>query len=393
MKTLKQLNEAAQNAKLEVQDDTINYISKAELEKYLDVAKAFLSEDSREIIKYLINHNASYISELSNDKEDNALAGFYNYGKANTDELKALKANIKNVNDSGRILEVPVFQTKEQFDAIISRTVAPDEIILDLKTEKGRNAVVKKYEPLIHKICKQFHGKSNLTYEDLLSAANEAMAWALKNYGHVRKDKTDEEADAIKGYTFGQYAAYSIRNVILDNIKNYSQTVRVPISQQQKEKEETGRNTKSNTISGDQFAGGDDDGNKTIFDFIPDDDDASTALDREDVDKLWKEIYAELEKHFDPKVMDIFYSFNGLNGHEKVAGTKLQAKYNMSGPQITYYCFSVRKYMMQNKKLADKVKEVYKLMMECQNDLDRRTNDGEPLYINGGTSNTSVDEQ
>lgn len=391
MKTLKQLDEALQASKIKVQDDTINYISKAELEKYLEIAKAFLSEDSRNIVKYLIDNNNTYISDLSNDKEENALAGFYNYGKASTEELKKLKEWIKNVNNSGRLLEIPVFQTKEQFEGIINKEVAADEIILDLKSEKGRNAVFKKYEPLIHKICKQFHGKSNLSYEDLLSVAHEAMAIAIKDYGQIRKKKTEQQEEAIKGYTFGQFAAYAIRNLILDNIKNFSHTVRIPISQQQKEKQKTGHNTKSNTISGNKAVGHDDEGNKSLFDFMADSSDTSSGLDKADIKKLWKEIFDELESEFEPKIIDMFYSFYGLNGHKQLQNKQLAAKYNIKASQVTYYCFRVRNYIMTNKKILNKFKDVYELMKECQNDVDRMTNDNEPLYIHI-TENTSIEE-
>ena len=60
MKTLKQFNEAVQAAKIKVQDDSVNYLSKAELEKYLEVAKAFLSENTRNIVKYLIDNIISF---------------------------------------------------------------------------------------------------------------------------------------------------------------------------------------------------------------------------------------------------------------------------------------------------------------------------------------------
>ena len=391
MKTLRELNEAIQASKIKVQSDSINYISKNELEKYLEVAKGFLSDSAKNVIKYLIDNNTSYISELSTDSDENALAGFYNSGKADSEDKKKLKIWIKDVNDSGRLLEIPVFQTKEQFDAIIGKKIAPDEIILDLKSEKGKNAVLKKYEPLIHKICKQFHGKSNLSYEDLLSVAYEAVAIAIKDYGQIRKKKSSDQEEAIKNYTFGSFLAYSIRNLILDNIKNFSHTVRIPISQQQKEKKETGRNTKSNTVSGNKAVGHDDEGNKSLFDFMADSSDSSSGLDQEDMKRLWKEIFSELEDEFEPKIIDMFYSFYGLNGHKQLQNKELASKYNIKPSQVTYYCFRVRNYIMTNKKILNKFKDVYELMKECQNDADRMANDNEPLYIHI-SENTSVTE-
>lgn len=391
MRTLSQFNEAKEASKLKIQENSINYISSAQLKKYLEIAKAFLSDDTKNIINYLIDNNASYISELSTDSDENALVGFYNTGVADTQEKKDLKQWIKNVIDSGRILEIPVFLTQEQFNQILSKKISPDEVILDLKSEKGRNEVVKRYTPLIHKICKQYNGKSNVQYDDLLGWAYLGMTTAMNQYGKVRSNKSSEEAEAIKSYTFGQYAAYIIRNTILDNIKETAHLVRIPVSQQRKEKVTTGKNVKNHSISGDKPVGHDDEGNKSIFDFIADTSDPSSNLDREDVEKLWKEIFDDLEDHFDNKVMDIFYSFYGLNGYKKVQNKILAKKYNVKPSQITYYCFKVREYILSNKDLKDKIIDVYELMKECQNDDDNKNSMNEPLYINPN-ENTSLPE-
>ena len=49
--------------------------------------------------------------------------------------MKQLYRWVANVVKSNRLLEIPVFQTKEQFDAILNRTVAPDEVIIDITSE------------------------------------------------------------------------------------------------------------------------------------------------------------------------------------------------------------------------------------------------------------------
>ena len=55
----------------------------------------------------------------------NALAGFYNVGMPEKADLKELWKCIDTVNKSGRLLEIPVFQTKEQFEGIINKKIAP----------------------------------------------------------------------------------------------------------------------------------------------------------------------------------------------------------------------------------------------------------------------------
>lgn len=387
MKTLTQLsNKQANkndNGQIKVQAGSVGYIPTNLLKKYLEVADAFLSNESKYVIQYLINHNLTYVADFAPKEGSNALAWFYNYRTPKNTEEEILKTAIKKMDGQGRLLEIPVFQTKEQFSDIINKKVSPDEIIIDLASDRGRSQLVKRYMPLIHKICKQFNGKSSLTYDDLYSSALEGFVDAMNMYGKVKSDKTDEEAEAIKGYTFGQYAAYIIRAVILDSIKNTSHLVRIPVSQQRKEKQLTGHNVKNHSMSGDKAVGGDEDeGNKTLFDVIPDTSDASHNLDDEDVITLWKDIYAKLEDKLEPKIVDIFCSFYGINGYKKLKNKELALKYGVRASQITYYCFKVREEILKDPKLKSMFEEVYELMKECNEYEDQQTSLSEPLYIN-----------
>ena len=85
----------------------------------------------------MIINNKTYISDLSTDIEENALAGFYNNGKPSAKELVELYDLLDKVVKNKRILEIPVFQTKSQFDSIINQDVSPDymnEVINNTKT-------------------------------------------------------------------------------------------------------------------------------------------------------------------------------------------------------------------------------------------------------------------
>lgn len=368
MKTLTQLSNNKNNDNIVVQANSVNYLSVKQLETYLKSVSHFLSEETKNIIEYLIKNNSSYISKLSTDDHENALVGFYNSGVADTEELKDLKKWIKTVYDSGRILEIPTLLTQQQFDDIITNKIAPDIIFLDLKSEAGKNRAIKKYEPLIHKICKQFYGKSTLSYEDLLSTAYECITNAINSYGNTKNNNTDEKNESIKKYTFGQWAAYAIRNGILEEIKNFSHTVRIPISQQRKEKIETGKNTKNHTVSGNKVVKHNDEGSKTIFDFMSDTADSSDRLNHADMKRLWVEIFKELEEKFEKKIIEIFYSFYGINNYKKLKGKEIAKKYNIMPSQVTYYCVKVRNYILSNKKILNKFKEIYSIMNECEID-------------------------
>ena len=191
MKTLHTLIESA-NEQLTIKKKSLDYLSRDELKKYLEVADKFLSNDAKDIINYLVVNNETYINDLAPDTDENALVYFYNNGKATTSDLKELKKALHNLMQNDRILEIPIFQTREEFDMIIKKEVSPDYVILNLDSPNAQNKLVKKYEPLLHKICRQYFGKSRFNYDELMSAAQIGFLNAMRSFG---KKKDDENVD------------------------------------------------------------------------------------------------------------------------------------------------------------------------------------------------------
>ena len=146
MRKFTQISEA--KAVLDIQPNSINYISSKDLESYLTIAGKFIMPETKEIINWLIVNNETYLHDLDPKMSaDNALASFYDAGIPSKENLKELYKLVGKVVKADRLMEIPVFQTKEQFNAIITKKVSPDEILLDLKTEKGRAAAYTKYMP------------------------------------------------------------------------------------------------------------------------------------------------------------------------------------------------------------------------------------------------------
>ena len=392
MKTFEQFISEGRQNRLEVQDDTINYITSNDLKKYLSVVDKFLRPESKDVINWLIvNNSIEDLKSLPGAKnEDNYLAGFFNAGVPSKDNLKELYKAIAAVYKSGRIMEIPNFQTQVQFEAIRDQKTPLDSVVLDLTTEAGKNKVVKQYKPLVMKIAKQWIGKSTLSMDELYSAALEGLSWAMLLYGKKSKKRMKAEttmsAEEIEEYdkklassmSFGQYAAYMIRMGILESIKNESRTVRVPVSAQNKERKELGYNVRNNTVSGDKkVSHNGDDGSKTLFDFVGNAEDATKSIDNQDLQKLWKIVFKKLESKFDPKVMDVWYSFNGLNGYTKLKNKEIAKKYNVVPSNITYYLTKVNTYIRKDPKIFQAFADIYELMKECLNDEDRNDHDSE----------------
>lgn len=95
---------------------------------------------------------------------------------------------------------------------------------MEQMNSKQINELVKTYEPLINKMVKQFVEKVKYPWSEIKSMAYEGFALAISEY-----DKTKSEMN------FTQYAAYAIRNNILNCLANETRTVKFSYYAQSKE--------------------------------------------------------------------------------------------------------------------------------------------------------------
>jgi len=376
MKNFSEFNEAKKAEELNIQDDTINYANVEDLKSYLTIANKYLSPETKEIIDWLIVNNETYLHDLDpKGTAENALAAFYNRGVPSEEDLKELYKCIGKVKLADRLLEIPVFQTKEQFQDIINKKISPDEVLLDLKTEKGRSKIVQQYTPLIHKVIRQWIGKSNLGVDDLLSVAYEGITYAMNKFGKRKvRDENGKWVEAEKDdktakYSFTQFAAYCIDNSIREEIKHASHLVRVPASQQSKERQEKGHNTKKYAVSGDVGIGKNDNGNtRTLFDILDTGENGYKGINSEDLDKLWKFVYQKLADNFKERDLNIFYSAFGLNGHKKIKGKELAKKYGIGESAITPIKKKIIKFIKDDKAMWTAFNEILDIVGEAKQD-------------------------
>ena len=375
---MKKFSQSNKTKTLNIQDNTINYISADELKTYLEITDKFISDDAKEIINWLIINNTTYLQDLDpNLESDNALEYFYSQGLPKKEDLKELYQAITRIDRKNRLLEIPVFQTKEQFENIIQKKISPDEIIMDLSSEAGRNKIAKQYEPLVHKIIRQWFNKSSLGYDDLISIAYLGLTWAMNTFGKrkVRDENgkwvnVEREAnDKTASYTFTQYAAYCINNSIKEQIQNHSHIVRVPASQQSKERKEKGHNRKHYSVSGDVGIGKNDNGNvRTLFDILDNGENGHQSINNDDLNKLWKLVYAKLNDSFKKRDIEIFYSLFGLNGYEKLKGKDLAKKYDIGTTTITAIKTKIINFIKNDKNLWLAFNEILSIVGESMSD-------------------------
>ena len=401
MKTLSVKILEAKNNELEVQDNSLNYISAAELDKYLKKTKGLTLPETKNIITWLIDNNASYVKKLGGNKKDgNALADFYNAGVPDDPELKELYKWIGAVKKAGRILEIPVFQTEDQFEGILSGSMAIDEIVMDLDTEKGRNECVKKYDALIHKVCNEWKGKSSLDYKELYSWALLGFTWAMNAYGkpsataekEIQKqidaakeayengdtDETPEESEKRirkewkegskkAGQTFKSYAAWRMSQAILGGIQDFSHTVRIPKSVQKKQREEQGFNARTISISGDKPISSDGEG-KTFFDVVGGSESPTRELSKREAADAMDRLMNAIENKFGEKTTWILRNWMKLSSDEtKLKGSDVAKKYGYkSEASVTAEVNKVLKWVKSNEETYELAKDALDLLRESQ---------------------------
>lgn len=409
MKKLSQIFEA----KLNIQDETVNFINKTDLKKYLEATPRFISDDARLVINYLIDHN-DYVKQFGNGDMNNALANFYSKQVPSDPELKEVYKAIGRLNKNNRLLEIPVFQSKEQFEGILDHTINPDDVLLDLESERGRNEVVKKYEKLAWKVAREYQDKSTFGLDDLYAYAMEGLTNAMNWFGKkdkvkeqisnlqnkINNCKDEEEKKALeeelasvkdnvtkrKCFTFTNYAKQVMRFTIIGAIRNESHTVRIPVSAQAKEKAERGSNTISNTVSGDKGIGSDSDGNeKSMFDKLStsmDMTDSESNINSSDSKKIWADIDKKLRKKFSERDINIFYDVWGIFGHEKLKGQEVAKKYGFKSKSMaTNISAKIMGEIQKDKELKELFTDAYELMHESKSIMDANDHTGQVYYV------------
>lgn len=186
-------------------------------------------------------------------------------------------------------------------------------------TSKEKNELVKKYEPLINKITKQFHEKVCCDWDTIKSMAYEGFVLAINHY--------DPEKSSM---TFMQYAAYECCNNIKTCLTNESRTVKLPWDEQKKLKAAG----KSTFISHSIDVTRDDDGedksqttNKLPTGMI--------TMDKFSDGDVFEYLYSRLEEKFPKDWCEIFYMTYGLKNYEEVKNQDIAKYFNVSDGLIS----------------------------------------------------------
>ena len=293
-----------------VQDIT-NFNNKLKKSLSVDVQKAIyltakLGITTSDVLDEIRTANKSKLRSLS-DKFNVPLS-----------DLEDLWNTMKTIKQNYKVM--PQYLSATEREQIEKGTLTLDDATIDLDSRAGREAVAKRYTPLVLHIADQMAGKSSLSKTELISAGMEALTNAMNDWKREPDDKTG------KVVSFKTYAGYRIRQQMLNDMNRYSHTLSTGSS--------------SNWYASKKALDGELDVNldAVSFDALTDTDvDHIKALGAEDIDRnenpMWKKFYAWLNKTFTQRDVDIFIRYMGLNG-KKEKSKDIAKSYGMSEGNI-----------------------------------------------------------
>lgn len=182
----------------------------------------------------------------------------------------------------------------------------------ELYSEQSLTDLVRSYEPLMNKIVKQFYSKNKTPWEELKSYAYEGLILATRKYDSNKSKMT-----------FTQYAAYAIRNNILNSLTNDSRLVRMNAYQLGKAKEEersTFTTTSMSTISGE--TGPDEVSREYKYGLYE-----NASFSEENI---FDYIYNLLKSRYNDRDLDIFYSYYGINADQPETLVEISSRIGIS---------------------------------------------------------------
>lgn len=255
------------------------------------------------------------------------------------DAQKDIVKLCKKIGDEVKLL--PQLLTAEQRQLVIDKQIDPNDLTIDLETQKGRDVIAKRYIALIEKIVRQYKDKSSLSDEELRSAAYLGLTNAMNEYKNpIELKKMGKESNM----SFTKYAAYRIQQAILDDMNNNSRNVKISDYYQNKIKSNEDGVVPSEISLDKPYFGKDDDEAYTLSNYIgfsTDDD----QLEQREKEQMYKKLFARIESKYSQRDCIFLYKTFGVNGYTQEKVKDIAKEYNISSPAVTQAVSRIIKFM------------------------------------------------
>lgn len=323
-----------------VQDIT-NFNNKLKKSLPVDVQKAIyltakLNITSSEVLDEIRTAVKSKLKGLS-DKYDIPMA-----------DLEDLWNLMKTIKQNYKVM--PQYLSPAEREQIEKGILALDDATIDLDSKAGREAVARRYTPLVLHIVNQMAGKSSLSKSDLISAGMLALTNAMNDWKRRPDDKTGRVV------SFKTYAGTRVRQQILNDMDRYSHSLSTGSS--------------ANSYASKKMRDGEIPSLDAVsFDAMTDMDiDHISALGADDMnrndDPMWKKFYGWLNKAFTQRDVDIFIRYFGLNG-KKEKSKDIAKAYGMSEGNIKNSVINkIIKKIQSNSQVKDILMDILNIYSE-----------------------------
>ena len=263
-------------------------------------------------------------------------------------ELEDLWETLKTLKSNIRLL--PQYQTVSERNAFMAGKLEMTDINIDLDSSAGRNACAKQYMGMVHKIVNGYVGQSKLSKPELMSAALQGFTDAMNDW---RKDTGNENSVPFK-----TYAAYRVKQQILNDINSLSYTVSTNWYGIQK----MGAGMLS-AVSIDSMIGDEDnDFKQDRLGFLGEEPKYNLTNTEE---HNWNELYKFIESTFKQRDVDVFYRYFGLKGHNKEKSKDIAKSLGIS-PQLVVNI--IKEVILKKLKTNPKAMEILQELQASYNE-------------------------
>lgn len=333
-------------------------LSRSEIEEY--ISKVKLPKEIKLVCQFMLANNildkeSTDMLIIGNKTQLGVLAD--KFGVTVNDLIDAQKL-IKAKPENQRL--IPTLQTTEEFEGLLSGEKQPEDITVDLETEKGRARVAKAYMGLVMGIANKYRG-SGLDWNGIVSAGMLGLTNAMRDYRtpdyYANLEGDESEAKRYKKLSFKQYAGWRIKQQILNDIQEYSRTVR--ITQHEYKKNLASGNTQGNfnTVSVDGLSKDDEDRGMAIDRMIG----ASSRESEHDfeVSDTFKQLKKLLEKKFNQRDCTIFYKTFGLFGYTETKQKDIAKELGVTPANINIITKKIISYIQSVPSAKEMLQELY----------------------------------
>lgn len=288
-------------------------VSLKDLKEYIEKTEKILPDIVRDAL-YLVEKyeilTADDINKILNSSKS-SLGSLSKKFKMTQEDMEDLWKIFKDLKSNIKLF--PHFLTQYEQNCLIKGTARIEDLTIDLTTQQGQNEVVKMYMPMVNKIINQFVGRSRLSREDLMSAADEAFSNAITDW------------DRSKGQLFKTYLSYRVQQQIKNDINSHGHSFS-GVNSYAVSKSETG-GSEFDAESLDALLVGDEEFMQDHLAALGYNDE---SRNEEVIMAMWEKVFELLEKKFNQRELDVFYRFFGVNGYKKMKSKDIAKMYNMS---------------------------------------------------------------